>query len=88
MKPNSWLICVLLAGVFFLVQSLPSNAQTAEDSRNTSSQRWFSHQMHQPPPDDNPRNKLSRKRINDIRQLYLQAKKELEAKKTKNTATQ
>jgi hypothetical protein len=42
--------------------------------------QWVSHQMNQPPPDTSDKNALSPDAIDDIRQLYLQAKQEAEAK--------
>ena len=59
---------------------LPADAQgTPTDSRPQSNQ-WLSHQMNQPPPDPAKRTILSDEIIEEIRQLYLQAKKELEQK--------
>ena len=36
--------------------------------------------MNQPPPADNPKYAISQERVDEIVQLYLQAKKEAEAK--------
>jgi len=40
----------------------------------------MSHQMHQPPPDPNDRYRISDQLLDEIRDLYVQAKRELEAK--------
>ncbi len=41
---------------------------------------WVSHQMNQPKPASDRRNRVSEKRVKEIRQLYERAKKEKEAK--------
>jgi len=56
------------------------HAQTAEKGRSGQVDQWVSHQMNQPLPDDGKKFKLSQDIIDEIRRLYLQAKKEQEAK--------
>ena len=42
--------------------------------------------MNQPSPDPPKKFELSQQRVDEIRQLYLEAKKELEAKQTRPAA--
>jgi len=44
--------------------------------------QWVSHQMNQPPPGTD-KYSISQQRLEEIRQLYLQAKQELEKKTDK-----
>jgi hypothetical protein len=43
-------------------------------------QLWMSHQMNQPGPEPAQKYKISQKLVDEIRQLYLQAKKEYDSK--------
>lgn len=72
----SLLFSVALVG--FSLLGGPAIAQSPADGKNQTGDRWVSHQMHQPPPDVVEKNKLSKDRVDEIRQLYLQAKKEQE----------
>jgi len=58
----------------------PAHAQAAPTDTRPQSNQWLSHQMNQPPPDPGKKIILSDEIIEEIRQLYLQAKKELEQK--------
>lgn len=64
------------------VAEVPVCAQSAPADARPHSNQWLSHQMNQPPPDPGKKTILSDEIIEDIRQLYLQAKKELEQKAT------
>jgi hypothetical protein len=55
-------------------------AQPASNRENDPSQRWVSHQMFQPPPSDTERSKLSENTIEEIKRLYLEAEKEIQAR--------
>jgi len=54
-------------------------AQTVQPSGGTNADQWSSHQMNQPPPSQDRYN-VSQDRLDEIRQLYLQAKQEAEKK--------
>ncbi|MCA1960388.1 MAG: hypothetical protein LDL33_06295 [Desulfomonile sp.] len=79
-----------MLGIIFLVlftvsaADSPVFAQAAPADSRPLPNQWLSHQMNQPPPDPPKRTILSDEIIEEIRQLYLQAQKELEQK----TATQ
>jgi hypothetical protein len=59
-------------------QSDVASAQTTSQPPPAKTDQWNSHQMNQPPPGDSDRHSLSKDRLNEIRQLYLQAQQELE----------
>lgn len=56
------------------------HAQAPSRRTSGSPDPWASHQMNQPSPVSRKKLQLSQQRIDEIRQLYLEAKKELEAK--------
>ncbi|MBI5568780.1 MAG: hypothetical protein HY914_02445 [Desulfomonile tiedjei] len=68
------LLCLAFAPDRARAQSAPATNPPPTDSQ------WLSHQMNQPPPADNPKYAISQERVDEIVQLYLQAKKEAEAK--------
>ncbi len=57
----------------------PARSQTAPISTSRPNQT-LSHQMNQPTPKPSKRYELSQKTVDEIADLYLAAKKELEAK--------
>ncbi len=63
-------------------------AQPASNRENDPSQRWVSHQMFQPPPPDTERSKLSENTIEEIKRLYLEAEKEIQARNHSRTHQQ
>ena len=72
---------ILFITLFFLALTHPqAMAQSASNRENDPSQRWVSHQMFQPPPPDTERSKLSETTIEEIKRLYLEAEKEIQAK--------
>lgn len=76
----------LLAG---LVLSFPLSfeaiAQTAHQTGPATRDQGMSHQMNQPAPSLGDRYDVSADRLDDIRELYLQARKEMDAKKDAKT---
>jgi hypothetical protein len=82
MKSLLTVLCsIVLVSVFFMGR--PATAQSGAETKDRSKGQWVSHQMNQPPPEVSEKNKLSSERLDEIRQLYLQAKKErLERNKT------
>jgi hypothetical protein len=78
MKYCPWVLGLSLA-VWLLTGGTVACAQTAKPGAPPGDQ-WVSHQMNQPPPDVTDKNALSPEAVDEIEQLYLQAKKELDAK--------
>jgi hypothetical protein len=70
----------LSAAISVASSSLPAAAQTAHQSGTASPDAWISHQMNQPPPGAGDRYDVSADRIDEIRQLYKQARQEQDAK--------
>ncbi len=68
------LLCLAFAPDRARAQSAPATNPPPADSQ------WLSHQMNQPPPADHSKYAISQDRVDDIMQLYLQAKKEAEAR--------
>ena len=60
--------------------ALPAKAQVVQPKDSRSPDQWVSHQMNQPPPGAGDKRGISKDRLDEIEQLYLQAKKELDAK--------
>jgi hypothetical protein len=75
------LICLVLIAASFLVAA-PLSAQVTSQGVPGSTDQWKSHQMNQPAPGAD-RYTVTPDRLEDIRQLYLQAKKELSDKAEK-----
>ncbi len=69
------LISLILVLMFiFTVPKI--SAQTASGPKRPDDQRWISHQMFQPPPNDAEKQKISEKVIEEIKRLYIEAEKE------------
>ncbi len=60
-----------------------ASAQVTSQNPPAKTDQWQSHQMNQPAPDNNDRYSISKGRIDEIRELYLQAKQELDKKTDK-----
>lgn len=76
-------ILTLLCSSFFFVMtsvSVPAGAQSTGQSAQPNPQQYMSHQMHQPPPDPNERYRISEQLIDEIRELYMLARKEAAGK--------
>jgi len=83
----------MLAIAFLILVALnaaesPVYAQAAPADSRPQPNQWLSHQMNQPPPEPARRTSLSDDIIEEIRQLYLQAQKELEQKTGTQKKTQ
>jgi len=70
----------LMAAIAVASPSFPAEAQTAHQSGTASPDSWISHQMNQPPPGAGDRYDVSPDRIDEIRELYKQARQEQNAK--------
>jgi hypothetical protein len=70
----------LLLSLFMICAPwMDCHAQNAQNPQQGSGDQWVSHQMNQPPP--NPEKfMMSRETVDEITQLYLDAKKEKETK--------
>jgi hypothetical protein len=81
MKKLGYLVfSVLILTAYALIlpaysQGVPTPAGNADQP-----QLWMSHQMNQPGPEPSQKYKISQKLVDEIRQLYLQAKKEYDSK--------
>ena len=75
------LTCLALITISCLAAS-PAAAQVTSQAAPGSTDQWKSHQMNQPPPAAD-RHIISPDRLDDIRQLYQQARKELDDKADK-----
>jgi hypothetical protein len=75
-------ICCILSIIGLCFAHFPAGAQ---QGGSASSDQWLSHQMNQPPPGAGGKD-LSQDRLDDIRQLYEQAKKEAAAKAAQKPA--
>jgi hypothetical protein len=80
MKSLIVIIWVTLS-IFFSAQWNPATAQVTSQNPPAADQ-WLSHQMNQPPPGTD-KYSISKDRLEEIRQLYLQAKQELDKKTDK-----
>lgn len=78
MKVFSLVFC-LIAVVSLCWSPTRVQAQTAQPRGGTNPDQWSSHQMNQPPPSQD-RHNVSQDRLDEIRELYLQAKQEAEKK--------
>lgn len=72
---------LLIAFLGILSLSFEAVAQTAHQTAPATRDQGMSHQMNQPPPSVGDRYDVSADRLDDIRELYMQAKKEMDAKK-------
>ena len=80
---------ILFITLFFLALTHPqSMAQSASNMEKDPPKRWMSHQMFQPLPPDTERSKLSETTIEEIKRLYLEAEKEIQAKNHSKTHQQ
>lgn len=71
-----WIYCSVLV----LLLGSPSFAQTSQSQNAARPEQWVSHQMNQPPPAAD-KYSMSQDLLDDIRQLYLDAKMESEKQK-------
>ena len=77
--------------IFFVAMALLSNllgpaySQMQQNGEGQSSLQWVSHQMNQTDQTIRPRGSISPKMIDEIRKLYLLAKKELEEQGSQQT---
>lgn len=79
MRTSNCVVFVLFIIAFLLAAPIVYS-QTAPQGRQDSSNQWVSHQMNQPPPDRGKKYELSEDIVEEIRQLYLRAKQEIEVK--------
>jgi hypothetical protein len=90
---------LLFTGLWLCVPGAFSNAQTTGQAAPYTSvtplvpavkppapaDQWVSHQMNQPPPETGDKYSFSPGLIDEIKELYVQAKKEYEAKAASKT---
>jgi hypothetical protein len=73
-------LLMCLAVVVFACWVSTAQAQAVQPPDSRSSDQWVSHQMNQPLPGAGDKYSISQDRLDEIQQLYLQAKKEMDAK--------
>jgi hypothetical protein len=76
------LILIVLVTMTIFFSAYPARAQVTSQNPPATTDQWLSHQMNQPPPGTD-KYSISQNRLEEIRQLYLQAKQELEKKTDK-----
>jgi len=79
MKISLFLVPVVL--VCMATAKDPAYSESSPQPSPATSRQWVSHQMNQPPPDPSERYRISDDMLDEIRELYALAQKELEAKK-------
>lgn len=81
-------LCAVCGLLIICLGSLdqPGHAQAPLKGKSVSPDPGASHQMNQPSPEPPKKFELSQQRIDEIRQLYLEAKKEIEAKQAHPSA--
>ena len=78
MKSVLPLLCLM--AVIITCSAVCAQAPVVQPPDSRSSDQWVSHQMNQPPPGSGDKYTVSQDRLDEIQQLYLQAKKEADAK--------
>jgi hypothetical protein len=76
------LILIVFVTLTTFFSACPVRAQVTSQNPPATTDQWVSHQMNQPPPGTD-KYSISQNRLDEIRQLYLQAKQELEKKSDK-----
>lgn len=74
MQKNLLLILVAIS----VFASAPATGQSINSAPRANPELWRSHQMNQPTPAANEKDVLSDDRLEEIRQLYMEAKREAE----------
>ncbi len=85
MKYTCYLIPLLIGTLLCSVAF--AQDQLANRPRSGSSNQWMSHQMFQPPPEPHRKGEVSPDPLEEIKQLYVLAKKEHDAKVLKGPAS-
>lgn len=73
-------VCFIILLTLILVTSQTISAQSRTQTSTTNPDQWRSHQMNQPTPAASEKNDLSNDRLDEIRQLYMEAQRELESR--------
>ncbi|MDD3472012.1 MAG: hypothetical protein PHS86_04440 [Syntrophaceae bacterium] len=69
-----------MAFALIVFSGLPADCQSLNIQAQRNTEQWRSHQMNQPSPEASEKDNLSVERVDEIRQLYLEAKRESETK--------
>ncbi len=78
----------LIIGLALLVSDQRVAAQTASNPQGRDNKQWFSHQMFQPQPRDVEKLNNSDKVVEEIKRLYMEAEKDVQAKNLAETKSQ
>ena len=73
-------VCFIILLTLSLITSQTVIAQSLPQTTRTNPDQWRSHQMNQPAPAASENNDLSNERLEEIKQLYIEAQKELESR--------
>jgi hypothetical protein len=75
---------ISVALLFLAILIVPGSAcaQSLPKGKTDTNTQWVSHQMNQPLPVKRARYKMSQARLDDIKLLYEQAKKEIASKQS------
>ena len=79
---------LLILGLTLLVSDSRVAAQTASNPQKSDNKQWLSHQMFQPQPRDAEKLNNSDKVIEEIKRLYMEAEKDVQAKNLAETKSQ
>ena len=73
-------LCFIILLALYLITSQTVIAQGLPQTTRTNPDQWRSHQMNQPAPAASENNDLSNERLEEIKQLYMEAQRELESR--------
>ncbi len=76
MKHTFCVITTVFTAVFF--SSYQVESQSMSQAARTNPEQWRSHQMNQPAPSASDKDNISTDRLEEIKQLYMEAKREAE----------
>ncbi|MGO8821999.1 MAG: hypothetical protein ACLQT6_05795 [Desulfomonilaceae bacterium] len=79
---------LLILGLMLFVSDSRVAAQTASNPQKSDNKQWLSHQMFQPQPRDAEKLNNSDKVIEEIKRLYMEAEKDVQAKNLAETKSQ
>ncbi len=78
---------LIIAAAIVIVPSLSmvgsADAYRVQAKKRQDAKQLMSHQMHQPPPGSGKRYKMSQERLEEIRQLFLEAENDRKKKPAK-----
>ncbi len=79
---------LLILGLALLATEPRVAAQTVSNPQKSDNKQWLSHQMFQPQPRDAEKLNNSDKVVEEIKRLYMEAEKDVQAKNLTETKSQ